>query len=149
MSVTLDVAESARLSATYTYFIQAGLCGDIKIGISNDPEGRRRQLQTGNSERLVILAVLPGDHESYFHQKFRRHRLEGEWFQGDIVRVYLVSHQFEALKSKLGMHNAPIGCLTWFTGSLDAVGRRVVVMSLILFVLILLLLAPLMGTHQR
>lgn len=70
----------------------------MKIGWALDPQKRLKQLQTGSSSRLHILATLPGgrDVESRLHAKFTHQRRQGEWFDfgGDepvrqIVRAWL------------------------------------------------------------
>lgn len=70
-------------SSSYIYFIQAGVSGPVKIGVSNDPFSRLRQLQTGNVENLRILAIHPGDLEleKALHRYFQPHRLKNEWFE--------------------------------------------------------------------
>lgn len=65
---------------SFTYFIQAQCGGPIKIGFAKDPQYRLAQLQTGNPEPLVIIALIPGNVESYLHQLFEHFRISGEWF---------------------------------------------------------------------
>ena len=64
------------------YFIQSG--NAVKIGIAKDPDTRLRELQTGNCEHLVLLAVVPGGGgalEKELHRKFRKTRIQGEWYE--------------------------------------------------------------------
>jgi hypothetical protein len=81
----LDRAPAATLAAPAppgsVYFIQAG-GGDIKIGFSDNPAKRLAQLQTGQPQRLRLLATIPGDarREREIHARFARHRRQGEWF---------------------------------------------------------------------
>ena len=65
------------------YFIQDVEQGYIKIGQSEEPEKRLRQLQTGNPNELRLLWVdHQGDYiEAELHREFREHRVSGEWFQ--------------------------------------------------------------------
>lgn len=67
------------------YFMQAGSeVGEIKIGYSNNPEGRLQLLQTGNPYPLKILATIPGAgkaEERRLHRMFETDRLMGEWFR--------------------------------------------------------------------
>lgn len=65
------------------YFIRAGDKGPIKIGSSNTPLNRLRELQTGHSEDLHLLGViLAGSsvEEKLLHKKFQYLRQRGEWF---------------------------------------------------------------------
>ena len=63
------------------YFI-GSIGGPIKIGVSDCPERRLRQLQTGCPHRLQILAQMPGDeaNERGLHHDFRAAKIGGEWF---------------------------------------------------------------------
>ena len=67
--------------AKFIYFI---LRGDvIKIGISNMPFRRMRQLQTACPELLEMLLVIPGgrEDEKYLHDLFAPVCVGGEWFK--------------------------------------------------------------------
>jgi hypothetical protein len=77
----LDSAARQRTSCRL-YFIQAG-DGPIKIGISDDPAARLRDLQCGNAEELRILLTEAGNirAEQVAHQAFERCRIRGEWFR--------------------------------------------------------------------
>ena len=46
-------------------------------------EARLASLQTGNPEKLEVLAVICGSltMERAFHAVFAEHRLQGEWFK--------------------------------------------------------------------
>ena len=58
--------------------------GKIKIGISKDPERRLKQLQTGNSSRIVLIATHKAENgfsdERTLHQKNEAYKIHGEWF---------------------------------------------------------------------
>lgn len=69
----------------FVYFIQQGDDGPIKIGFSDTETGvelRRRTLQTGNPEPLIVRKVVSGGTslERELHERFARWRLQGEWF---------------------------------------------------------------------
>jgi hypothetical protein len=70
------------VKARQLYFAQAVSGGPIKIGIAEDPDRRRRELQGANPERLVILAVAPGrlGEEWKLHRDLAAFRVSGEWF---------------------------------------------------------------------
>ena len=65
----------------WTYFAQAGR-GPIKIGETDDVEGRIRALQTANPEELSLLGRIPCElhSEKSLHERFKHLRLRGEWF---------------------------------------------------------------------
>jgi uncharacterized protein (DUF433 family)/transposase-like protein len=65
------------------YFIRAASGeGPIKIGCSESPEGRRRQLSSDLKIPLVILADAPGafEEEGSLHRQFADARVKQEWF---------------------------------------------------------------------
>ena len=64
------------------YFIRNIVSGDIKIGFSDTPTKRLRDLQTGSADKLVLMKTIPGDKEleAQIHQQFSHCRLDGEWF---------------------------------------------------------------------
>lgn len=79
-----DDTRSASPVNPCVYFIRAGEAGAIKIGTTRgNPHARLRDLQTGNPEPLVLLAVMPGgpDVERGLHDRFVDSRLTGEWFR--------------------------------------------------------------------
>ena len=69
------------------YFIQSGRDGPIKIGVSDDPVARLRELQSASPRRLTIIGCRGGWHplESRLHARFSRLRTDGgqEWFESD------------------------------------------------------------------
>ena len=67
---------------TLVYFIQQGVNGPIKIGVSGNPEQRLRTLQTANIMDLSLLRTIPGTKhtEIQWHRRFRHLQVHGEWF---------------------------------------------------------------------
>lgn len=64
------------------YFVRAAN-GLVKIGVSADPRGRLKSLQTASPVRLELALVLPGqgaDGEAALHARFAAYRSHGEWF---------------------------------------------------------------------
>lgn len=53
-----------------------------KIGISNNPQNRLKQLQTGSLEKLRLDSIIEGSYkeERLLHKKFKDIRENGEWF---------------------------------------------------------------------
>jgi len=77
---------------TYVYFIQQGY-GAIKIGVSDDPDKRCSDMQTGSSKRLRVVARIPMEDrrqamnlEKELHAAFSSLRIRGEWFNRRIIR---------------------------------------------------------------
>jgi len=64
------------------YFIQGARGGPIKIGSAGNPWQRAAALQTGNPNKLSVIAVIPGGRaeEAALHSKFASLREHGEWF---------------------------------------------------------------------
>jgi hypothetical protein len=73
-----------RKAGQHLYIIQSAVTGAVKIGRSNDVEKRLKQLQTGSSYRLVLLAKLEnyGHIEIILHKRLQKHKtcMQGEWF---------------------------------------------------------------------
>lgn len=81
-----DLAIAERITDTgAVYVIGARPGGKVKLGWSRDLTQRLRQLQTGNPERLRILAFTPGSQvvERALHREFADLREGGEWFRDD------------------------------------------------------------------
>lgn len=82
------------MAGRHLYIIQSKTTGSIKIGRSDDPDRRLKQLQTGSPYTLRIILVMKneGDRESRLHRHMANHRTRhthgGEWFDesgmGDI-----------------------------------------------------------------
>ncbi len=69
------------------YIIQSDLTGMIKIGRSKYPKKRLKQLQTGNPNKLKIIATFDNEgwKEKILHERLKNFRLEGEWFSYECV----------------------------------------------------------------
>ncbi len=72
---------------TFLYVIAASPEGPCKLGRSNDPERRLRQLQTGHSEYLrlyyreAVDASEVSAMERAVHKVIAFKRMKGEWFR--------------------------------------------------------------------
>jgi Meiotically up-regulated gene 113 len=65
----------------YLYFAR---CGDaVKIGVSDNPERRLREMQTGSPGMIVLLAVIKnaGHSELDCHRRLAHLHITGEWFR--------------------------------------------------------------------
>ena len=69
------------------YIIQSDNFGAIKIGRSKDPQKRLKELQTGNPNKLKLIATFKdkGWLEKILHEKLAKYRLNGEWFSYECV----------------------------------------------------------------
>ncbi len=78
-----------RKQGDYLYFIQSSKTGMIKIGRSKHPKKRLKQLQTGNSNTLRLIASFEGLgwREPSLHEDLKKWRIRrnGEWFHHDCV----------------------------------------------------------------
>ncbi|RYD70080.1 MAG: GIY-YIG nuclease family protein [Verrucomicrobiaceae bacterium] len=76
---------------TFIYVISGDMAGPCKIGFSNNPEKRLRQLQTGHPAKLFLHHTqgFPEDRarlmEQIIHKTIRPFRLKGEWFKIDVA----------------------------------------------------------------
>jgi prophage antirepressor-like protein len=75
----------------YVYAIREKDTGNIKLGISADPERRLRDLQTGNSSELELVAYVKAKNrfadETALHKKASGHHIRGEWFSQDAAML--------------------------------------------------------------
>jgi len=78
-------SDEVGLGDGYTYLIQAGDGGPIKIGSTRkNPLERLAALQTAHHEQLHILGIIGGtDAERNLHKRFADWRLHGEWFSAE------------------------------------------------------------------
>ena len=76
------------LPGLYVYAIRNTVTGNVKLGISRNPEARLKQLQTGNDCRLELVAMRPAAarfaDEKALHNANAHARLSGEWFDGSV-----------------------------------------------------------------
>lgn len=66
------------------YFIHALESDMVKIGFTaGDPAARLAKLQTGNHQKLELLATIDGNEadEAKWHERFKADRSTGEWFK--------------------------------------------------------------------
>lgn len=82
-----QAAERRAIRQFHLYFIQEGEAGPIKIGVSEFPNVRAGELQTGNPRPLHVIRTLPAGHtgaatalERRWHTAFGSQRMVGEWF---------------------------------------------------------------------
>ena len=77
-----DISYLSKTRLTNIYFIMAVGTNMIKIGKADNVKKRIKNMQTGNHNKLILLASYkaPHDEEGYLHHKLRKYRSRGEWF---------------------------------------------------------------------
>jgi hypothetical protein len=76
--------------------IERPFSGKVKIGYSKNLERRRRELQTGSSQPLVIYGLIKGatkKTERDIHQQYHEYRRAGEWFDMTLEQVDEIMRQ--------------------------------------------------------
>lgn len=96
----------------YVYFLRADISGVYKIGITNNPLKRLYQLQTSCPYRLKIRYLFDCENqdnayklEKHFHKKFKKHRMNGEWFSKDlktIIRKWMNDFYYHNISGRTG-----------------------------------------------
>ena len=75
------------------YIIQDNTSKLVKIGISNNPQKRLRQLQTGTGNKLRLLRTFVTENdrnwEKKLHKMLWQNRRKGKWFNLDPLENYL------------------------------------------------------------
>lgn len=75
------------MAGKHLYIMQAHGTGNIKVGRSDNPKRRLKQLQTGCPESLRLILVLEnqGHQERYYHATLFGRKVRsngtGEWFE--------------------------------------------------------------------
>lgn len=89
-----------------TYIIQREDGGPVKIGKAVRLMNRISELQTSVPSKLVLVYLSIGDKEKELHQKFKSHRIRGEWFSwSDEVREFCLRNR-HASEAALGICEA-------------------------------------------
>jgi BRO family, N-terminal domain/Meiotically up-regulated gene 113 len=75
----------------YVYAIRNTVTGNVKLGISRNPEARVKQLQIGNDCKLELVAYQKAYNrfadERALHIANQSKRIIGEWFSGEAVEA--------------------------------------------------------------
>jgi|TARA_R110000824_G_scaffold188467_1_gene369788 hypothetical protein len=66
----------------------------VKVGKSGNPISRLASLQSGNPDRLQIIALAGRDIEFELHRYLWRKRIHGEWFDIDPISAAGIDNQF-------------------------------------------------------
>jgi hypothetical protein len=100
-------AQPRRISRRWVYVIGSPVVRPVKIGVSDDPEERLEDLQTGSPVPLVLLWQVYGGQrlESLLHERFTAYRTHGEWFDfGDDDPILTVAEE----AARLGYGPLPV-----------------------------------------
>lgn len=64
-------------------YVMRNSAGLIKVGRSNNPKQRRRELELSSGQSVTLLLALEnrGEDERAIHADLRSHRKHGEWFR--------------------------------------------------------------------
>lgn len=93
------------------YFIWDSGGNFIKIGVSDEPETRLRELQTANPNPLFLLAVTDGDYstETALHTRFSDLRVHGssEWFKASAKLLWFIRRTAWRGKDALSGYSSP------------------------------------------
>lgn len=81
-----------RRSQGFVYFMR---CGEfVKIGVANNPQKRKKEIETANPFAVELLATIPGGQkrEAELHRQFKSCRYRREWFvYGDDIKRFLAN----------------------------------------------------------
>ena len=76
------------------YLVSPVPAGDVKIGVSSNPDKRLSTLQTGHSCHLTMEDLLYFDTkkealavEKSLHEEFSAYRKKGEWFDNFVLNL--------------------------------------------------------------
>ena len=100
------------------YFIKNNRTGSYKIGVSDRPEQRLKELQTANEDRLVLEWTIKNssyDEEREFHNRWRHLKIRGEWFKdetGEIADFLASAHDLRVIREAGGVN--AMYTHTWF-----------------------------------
>lgn len=93
MYLTSKKVETLEKEKDFVYIITEARGEQIKIGCSNNPEKRLKQLQYNYPSELVLYKTIYGSYkfEGMLHSKFKDHRKQGEWFDAiilpDVIKI--------------------------------------------------------------
>lgn len=84
LSALSDFEVPEECADMYVYAIRNTATGNIKLGISRNPEQRLKQLQTGNDCKLELVAYSKAENrfkdETALHHAHSAAHIRGEWF---------------------------------------------------------------------
>jgi hypothetical protein len=103
------MSNAEEFGVQYVYFLTCRAANAVKIGCSTAPSERLKAFQAQNPLELVLEARMPGDYvvEAFYHAKFARFSIHGEWFTlGEEVEALIVENACEHFRYKAGAPKA-------------------------------------------
>lgn len=99
-------------NATYLYAIRARYTPFVKIGVTSDPQGRIKRMQTETPHTLCFAVCAPCerayDIEQWMHSQLKHRHIRGEWFWFYLDRAALrVINQGKLLDEQDKLPRAP------------------------------------------
>lgn len=92
MKGNFQAAPAVHGNDEIVYFVQCGKDGPVKIGFSGDGWGRIKDLSTAMPHRAGKISIVVGGRilEKRLHSRFKRYRLNGEWFkpEGELKALF-------------------------------------------------------------
>jgi len=87
----LDSFDFGEMDVKYVYAIIAA-SGKVKIGISNDPERRLKEIQTVNPETVKLFITKKAEGQGYesevqLHCLAKDYRLHNEWLSEEAIKI--------------------------------------------------------------
>ncbi len=97
----------------HTYFLICESSSNIKIGRSINPIQRFHALRSSSPTPLKILGVIEKDVETELHRKFKKSRLQGEWFKStpellEYIKENAISYSDKKIADALGVTPIPL-----------------------------------------
>lgn len=87
------------------YLIQKLTDSTFKIGVSNNPKRRLKEIQTGNDGKLKLLYAYPSEYaykiEKIIQRRFSHYKSEGEWYSISLVEAYEFIELCEKIEKNL------------------------------------------------
>jgi hypothetical protein len=103
-AVAVDLVKAHRACrSSLVYFVKTRFSSTVKIGMTKALSKRLKALQTGASEPIDVVAVVPGppELERSLHKIFDQYRLAGEWFAyGRAIELFLCQLQQDVQKGR-------------------------------------------------
>lgn len=91
------VRQFKRTKPRFVYFFQCETLRHIKIGSSCSPHERFVHTQSHCPDRVVVLGIIPDTTRSTLErelqQRFKAHRIHGEWFREHDELLNLIQEQ--------------------------------------------------------
>ena len=92
LTAILEAIDNFDFGETDIKYVYAAMDSQkrIKIGISNNPEKRIKNLNIGNADKLKLVMVKKAEKPKYqseteLHKNFKAYKIRSEWFSSDIL----------------------------------------------------------------